>query len=249
MASSCDHRVRLYPGGGVMKSARVTTLIGMAAAIMVLGALPASSHSDSKYLPGQWQVSSETYHFTTSVPDDYKAPLTDALAPWNNLPDSNFDFAHGVDVPNFPYSGCNKAGTPAKKSAIHVGPIDGGKVQNMMTANTVARVTLCYVNTFSSSRIVSSNMQIDEDDSFHTGTGSPGLFDPGIDLQSVATHEWGHMFGFNGPWDSGHFSQHAAICDKNRGDLHTMCPHLPGNRDTRFRTLESHDAHVIQNGY
>lgn len=232
-----------------MRSVRLLTLVGLATGIILIGAAPASSHSDSKYLPGQWQVSTETYHFTTSVPDEYEAPLADALAPWNNLPNSNFSFAHGIDVGNFSYSGCNKAGTPPKRSAIHVGPIDGGKTENLFSGNTLARVTLCYVNTVSSSKIVSANMQIDEADNFHTGAGSPGFFDPEIDLQSVATHEWGHMFGFNGPWDRGHFSQHAPICNRSRGDLHTMCPHLPANKDTRFRTLETHDAHTIQNGY
>ena len=98
--------------------------------------------------------------------------------------------------------------------------------------STIASTTSCWVNGV---RTMFS-ITFDFSESWYTGTSTtPGTQ---YDLLGVATHEFGHAYGF-----SGHFSELDDQCDYNSTRA-TMCyGSNPG--DDYKRTLEAHDIHTV----
>jgi hypothetical protein len=87
-------------------------------------------------------------------------------------------------------------------------------------------------------------MRFDSADPFYTGTGTPG--EKQIDLQSIATHEWGHATGWGSSGGTNHFPEGWDVCTMS--PKHTMCPSIPEGKDY-WRTLEEHDRDTFNNVY
>lgn len=135
----------------------------------------------------------------------------------------------------------------AGTNGVHVRDMDG---QNGALAVTVT----C----FTSSGIYSSNITFDPAEDWYTGTGSPaagvqiggecfiGLCE--LIFGSVASHEWGHATGFNGPFADGHFDPNDSALCSDGPQKETMCPSLRKG-DTNARPLHTHDKHTFQGAY
>jgi hypothetical protein len=73
-----------------------------------------------------------------------------------------------------------------------------------------------------------------------------------VDLESIASHEFGHATGRvrGGDGDLGHFTQanNGAICNSNADEHHTMC--RSGVAGTTYdRTLNTHDKDTFESAY
>lgn len=223
-------------------------LAAMAVAMLVAGfAVRADAHSAADYYPRRWQRQlNQDWAFTASFPTGAKRDrVRNGIAQWNNLGEpqqwrevsQRTDYNPDVCPPTY---GMN---------SIHWRNIPDDSV------GALAYVQRC---TFSgSTEIYSANMVFDSSRSWYDGTGdAPDGFanqicslPPGCenDFWSVASHEWGHMTGFSGPFHNGHFNNSETICAGNDGQ-HTMCPAIEIGTE-RMRTLEDHDRHTFQNSY
>lgn len=64
-----------------------------------------------------------------------------------------------------------------------------------------------------------------------------------VDLEAVATHEFGHATGF---FD--HFNDGSDECP-NGPAMHTMCRSYRLDAQAAWRSLEGHDIHTLLNTY
>ncbi len=82
---------------------------------------------------------------------------------------------------------------------------------------------------------------------WHTST-STSVPSGSWDLQSIATHELGHAFGWGPHWDDGGFPYDPSQCPSIGSSSATMCKLYETGR-YYFRTLRPHDKDTAQNGY
>ncbi|HEX7166480.1 MAG TPA: hypothetical protein VF230_05815 [Acidimicrobiales bacterium] len=223
---------------------RAKVVAALAALALVAGAGPAWSHGQADYYPNRWTNLTPQWFFDDDFPDGNKrARVRDGLAQWNgrNLP---LQFAEvGEREAGFdPATDC-----PAPGNAMFWQDIPDGM-------GALAITWTCA----GGGEIVNSSIVFDSSRSWYDGVGdaADGFLNqicslpPGCenDLWSVASHEWGHMTGFSGPFEDGHFDPNADICQSDPGPQHTMCPFLEIGTE-RLRTLEVHDIHTFEGSY
>ncbi|HEX2039243.1 MAG TPA: hypothetical protein VHF47_05860 [Acidimicrobiales bacterium] len=97
-------------------------------------------------------------------------------------------------------------------------------------------------------RLLNAFMYLREHGNWYTGDSGTVPWDK-WDLESAATHEWGHVAGFHGPWARGHLNPESAACTWNTSTpYHTMCPGGP-NGSNYGRTLEDLEIWQYERAY
>jgi len=138
-----------------------------------------------------------------------------------------FDQAPEIDNPG---NNCESVSL-SDVGAVHYKDIDGGGGTLGVTSTCALQSAPNTLRTF--------KMNLDDSENWYTGTGSP----PGnqIDVQSVATHEFGHAAGAQ------HFPNNNQVCPNN-STMETMCPFYTAGTGW-LASLESHDEHTFSNAY
>jgi hypothetical protein len=96
---------------------------------------------------------------------------------------------------------------------------------------------------------------IDATGNSETGTSSGGISSSELDLEGLATHEFGHVVGgWTESTDEGHFdnSTNPNLCGSgvSDSDKHTMCTNLGSGLESWYkRSLQTHDTHTFQDAY
>ncbi len=213
-------------------------IIGTLLFAMVATMLPAGAHPSSTYYPAIWKRQlNQTWSFTTTFPGGaFRDRVRNGSSEWNAQYEGML-FSEVGQVADYDSLTC-----PATfgKNGVHY-----RSVPEMPGRDSLA-VTLTCVFT-GTTEIANTNITFDSKNLWHTGTGvpAPGL----IDAWSVATHEWGHATGFDGPYENGHFDPYESIC--TAGSPQTMCPFYvpPTLTDPKQRTLAGHDSHTFKGAY
>lgn len=199
-------------------------LAGSVIAAWIMLAAPSDAHTGlyrerwvaNKIVPYGFTPSAAAWKTRVNAGANTWSALGEPMRFTNSLPDFPSNFRPGV---------CSRT---YQRNGIHRKAIDG-------TGGTLARTYLCT----SGGALHSFQLVFDRGDRWYTGTGAPARNQ--ADLQSVATHEFGHATGF-----AGHFSG-SALCS-NDASFHTMCAgHVVGTN--RQRTLEEHDKHTFGAAY
>ena len=230
-----------------LRAAHAVVLAVFVGCLTGLMTAPALGHDGATYFPARWQVDLRPdWSFTSTFPGgDWRARVRDGVTQWN-LAGQPLVWEQIGQRADFNPDVC--PGTAAT-NAVHWRNIPDN-------TGALAYTTMCrYAN--NPQRMWSANIVFDSSRNWYTGTGDApdGLFnnicalppDCQWDAWSVASHEWGHASGFNGPFDSGHFNRNESICESNSSQ-HTMCPSLSIGTE-RMRTLEVHDRHTFDNAY
>lgn len=226
----------------------LTALLSMS----ISSSLNASAHSPvSDWYVAKWPSAdlSVDWRFVSAFPtgSGWRARVKEAASTWNAVSGSSMSFVHNSsDYSSF--SGTSCASTE-QKNGIHWGSIDGA-------GNTYAAVVLCSFYDavgFPGSTTVLHDFQMkfDTAEDWHTTLLAP----TGIDLLSVATHEFGHATGRGrtqltntpGGDGEGHLLNSTSYCDSGSGH-HTMCKGYYPN-SSWDRSLETHDKDTYQDAY
>lgn len=223
---------------------KIAAVLALVLLILTLGTSPASAHTGSTYYPKRWVTKvAQDWFFTATFPTgDWRARVRNGASQWNGV-NQPMKFTEVAQRSNFdPYKCPPTYGT----NGIHWRNYDGRD-------GALAITGMCSTAT----ELYSTNLTFDSSEDWYTGTGdAPDGFQVGtacvvgpckVDAWSVASHEWGHMTGFDGPYDVGHFSRSEAICADDGGQ-HTMCPSIKKGTE-RQRTLETHDRHTFDAAY
>jgi Matrixin len=202
----------------------------------------AHAHLPGNYYPKRWKTDlSQKWWFTSGFTsnDAIRDRVGDGLIQWNRQAQPmSFNYS-GVRSGYDPYVCGYAYGT----NSVFWRTIDG--------SSGALGVTITCAN---SVEIRTSQLVFDKDEEWCTGTGNcyDGVFGTGVganfDLWSIATHEWGHMTGFTGPFANGHFDPDAAICEGTDEAQQTMCPYYQAGSE-RWRTTNTHDEHTFQDAY
>lgn len=193
-----------------------------------------------------------TQGFTTTA--TFRQRIRDGANAWNNPAGGNPQPLQWWENTNT-FNDFDPDTCPDKwyqQNGIHWRVIDGA-------AQTLGYVQACwFTNAGGVAQLLSTNMVIDRQESWYSGTGTPGLTQ--FDLWSVASHERGHMSGsLRGQAPEGDGQGHfleadnticGALAGSNRA---TMCPAILIG-DNQQRDLEGgpnnwHDTHTFQAAY
>lgn len=209
-------------------------MIAMALAAAILGAV-AVAHPAGKWYKFKWAPGDRTQHygFADAVPGgNLRDRVEGGARQWNTLGPNMQARRGGVNV-NFAWNNCSNR--DAGDNSIHWGGIDGGPKPGQF--NIYAQATWC-VYSDNRDRLYTSQIKFDKAENWYKGTGDPG--NNQVDAWAVATHEFGHFFGFKR-----HFKAGSAACGSPK---QTMCQGLPLGAKF-WRSLEEHDRHTFRNAY
>jgi hypothetical protein len=217
----------------LLKASRIFLVTALVAAGMALVAqAPAQAHTwSSHFTNGRWPVNATVnYGVNTGFPTgEWRSRLLDGKNQWNNATNSGEpsfywglqdDINHGTAGNPCGISGWNTA-------AVFWNDLDyiGGSI--------LGATRLCNV----SGTIANFTIEFDNDRSnWYTGTGDNPSSNH--DAWSVATHEFGHAFGF---WE--HITESDGACPDSSSRA-TMCPSIYTGTE-RQRTLIDHDIHTF----
>ena len=218
----------------------IAAIIMLATVVMLPSHLSAHTPSGANYAHA-WQERTINYYLSnvsghpnywSSIPG-LADRIVESMVTWNNAP-ANFHYNNAGVFDNLdPTCGSQAVGV----NGIFWGPIDG-------TGPILGWTVDC---SYESGRLHSTNITIDGQENWYTGTGTPAA--NAFDLRSVATHEFGHGNGmFLAASGANHWNGvSASLCPGNANDQ-TMCAnHAAGT--TFLRTLASHDSHTFTNRY
>ena len=219
-------------------------LLGASAGGAVIGVMTpgvAAAHDASSYFNHRFTDSTVAFYFDASFPANSPFPLRDRVR------EGNFNwYAYPSNRPTMSiYDGSVNYGgwnAPCQQpysvaNGLHWFGLDGAD-------NELARTTVCYD---SAGHIMTgtSHIAFDSGETWWAYDSAPPS-NAYYDLESIATHEFGHALGGWLSDSSGHWKSSSDLCTS--GPIHTMCPVNPkGSAD--WRTPESHDGHTMQAGY
>lgn len=223
-------------------SRRILVIEVIAFAIAVLGVGSASAHSPDSYYKYKWKRDLyQGFRFVSGYPTttSHRSRILDGLHAWNALNQSlKFAPFGEADFSSFdPYNPCAQ---PYGRNGIH------------WKSNSSPGQTWPCV--YSTGEMKNSQMVIDSTPpvAWWTGAGLPPS--NRLDLWSVATHEWGHMFSrmTGGPDGKGHWGETSSLCPTDYGDAvydrHTMCPGISAG-SWNMSYLHDHDIHTFKSAY
>lgn len=184
--------------------------------------------------------------FDTGFPDNAKRDrVRDAANKWDGVPSSSFDYDKVPDVvQNDSQVDCSTEQRGQDDSSVHFDHIDS-------QGDVLAATTPCW-DEDDDTDIEFFQMIVDHDETWYSGNDN--VPDGEWDLQSIATHEFGHaMGGWHPSSPESHFDAqtNAALCTSSASTNHTMC--TPANTGALgqkgWRTLEEHDKDTVDDGY
>lgn len=229
-------------------------------AAMFAGAFVASAHTASTWYGPKWGSNhlNPKWRFANDVPTGtwLRDRIKDGAGHWNYQGQPmSFNFEQNQsDYSAFPFMSCpkNADGTPnAEKDAIHWGYLDGP----LGTAGQAYVCSFANAGGTDSNSIANFQIRFDSGENWYTNdTGTPSCASTSTcqtDLESVATHEFGHATGrVKGGDGFGHFTSgnDGWICNNNADQHHTMCKSGIANT-TYDRTLNTHDKDTFDNAY
>ncbi len=155
----------------------------------------------------KWSGNSATYTYDLSLPSSFQSAVSAAAFTWTNSSSSSWSWTN----------------SPTPGNLVRHGAIDGA-------GNTLAATT----NTYSGSTITKMDMKFDSAESWYTGSGTPSGTQK--DLQSIATHEFGHGLGLS--------HTQSMNCPGNSTNA-TMCAGYTSGT-THLRSLQSDDNSGVQ---
>lgn len=230
-----------------MKRSELAFLIALLMCALVI--TPVAQSHTYIYLPYEWQDTSIVYHFTPTVPTSgyWREAFRNAASRWSNISLSD-GFFFEDDAPDISDDwNCDYSGTNTVKRRA----MDGA-------GDTLGVTKICLVGSSGSAHIVEFKLHIDSAEDWYVKSDTPST-PLKIDLQGVATHEFGHVAGWEGedrePSPGGAFDpiNDPNQCDAVNGDAqgwHTMCYRVfSSNESWRWRSLETHDIHEFTQAY
>jgi hypothetical protein len=221
-----------------MRDRLVPAILGAALALclapMLLPSL-ASAHIPSDFNAVQWASSPSNieWYYDDSVPgpfgSNYKDRLFDGAQKWNDLCCAGgFDYVREGEVSG-DYGTCY---TNVDLVTFH-GSVSGSAVAE--TGACPSSGDFSYV---------AIRFDSNAPDPWYKGADPSGQGGDELDLQSFATHEFGHA---TGTWNENqHFG--SGECPGTASGDETMCPGLDSGHHY-WRTLEWHDEHTFQSNY
>ncbi|CAN5361026.1 hypothetical protein BH20ACT24_BH20ACT24_21820 [soil metagenome] len=214
-----------------MRRWQTIPVCGTLCLIVALQSPSSFGHSATDYYNQTWFDTSVKWAFTVGVPASggFRARVRDGADAWNSLPPAQHFYEVG-EVPSYPpYTPCSNLSY--QENAIHY--------YNMV--ESLGRTYQC----FAGNEMTKFQLAIDVRDNWYLGEPTPPPASDS-DLQSTATHEFGHAGGFRGPFSEGHFKGSGELCTLT--PYHTMCP-FQGPGEGWFRSLEEHDRHTFDDAY
>lgn len=204
---------------------------------IVLLPSPASAHTSSTYITKHWPTNQTvSYGVNTGYPgSDYRSRALDGKNQWNDSTNSgepNFYWSLADDI------SYGDAQTPCGVPNFNTGALFWNNLDYAGTG-VLGITRLCAANP-----IWNFTIEFDSTRSWYAGTADAP--DNRADFWSVATHEFGHAFGFTGG-SGGHFPAGDSIC-ANNSSMATMCPSYYIGTE-RQRTVSTHDIHTLDGGY
>lgn len=206
-------------------------LVFMVPATLLMPISNASSHTWTTYYYHKWLANSDPkYWFNDSLPDsaDFRQRVRDASNSWNAQ--------GGTGAPDFLSQTVTSLG---RDCSVGRNMIEFANLAAGVAADTPS----CWYTT-GLANYYGFSIRFNSDMTWYTGTGTPPAGQ--IDLQSIATHEFGHATGFGSDYAPDHFP--VSECPTSSTTLYTMCPSYP-TATIRWRTLEVHDIHTLEGAY
>lgn len=204
-------------------------VIAMVVSAAVIAPGPAGAHGPGTYFPptfvgdSSWPFGSMNMWFTTTFPNSqtWRDRIQEAHANWpqsTGRPPVYF----GMAGTNWSFQNCQ----PDNVNGVHYWPLN----DPTRAANTYSCTSFGYWST---------QIVINSQRDWNVSNSAPGANQ--VDLESVATHEFGHAYGWHGPhWDQ-------APGSPSCGDVltrETMCSATFVGQ-LRTRTPEIHDVHTM----
>jgi hypothetical protein len=224
----------------------ISFLAGALVGLMTLVVSPqANAHSADEFYDWWWHDSEKPvrWHFDNDFPSagTKRQRVKDAIDTWENAP-GQLGFDRGDDIQG------SSEGCPGDDRSFVGWPIIDG------AGHMVGATRVCHF-TDEPNRAKSFYVLFDRSEDWYDDVSTPPP-PAKLDLQSIATHEFGHATGWGFGSGRPHFGQNLDgttrqpefdnLCvDEPR---HTMCPALLLGY-AYWRTLEDHDKHTFANRY
>jgi matrixin len=196
-----------------------------------LGLGTASGHPVNSYYAEWWQRDlTVNWGFTEGFPNNaFRDRVREAATEWNDENQTMTFHRRTTDYADFDETACPNS---YQKNGIHWHTIDG--------ADGFWAKTFGCVFSSDPSELYSKSVRFDSAEAWYLGTDDPGAWQ--YDALGAATHEFGHVTGFFGPYAIGHFDPDAPIC--TTVPKHTMCPYMASG-EKFMRLLAEHDQEVF----
>jgi len=206
--------------------------VATVAVSLVVPTRSAQAHDAPAWFQARWNSGPVPFVIDGTVPAStaFRDRIREGGTNWPTNTSGRPAISFGSTAGDLPSGACADS-----TSGIHYGYVDG------RASGTVAVTNVCY---YSSSRsIVTADIVFDDREPWFD-SDSTAIPSDRLDLEAVATHEFGHAYG---GWNGSHWGDGGELCGTGL-TRHTMCPSIIRGQSTQ-RSPELHDVHTMKAEY
>lgn len=217
---------------------RVLLAVAIVLSSLLVGAPAADAHLEDDYMPNHWSswpgvIVEYVTTFPANSPYPFRDRVADGAANWSGVANKpSLSYEQSI-FDWYPYEGQLSCGQMTERRVgVHFKPLSG---------STIGYARICHT----AGAVWASQMIIDSDETWWPYNDAP--LSGWLDLESVTTHEWGHVRG-GWVYAAGHWSHGSNGATCNSAPKDTMCPATSAGDDSQ-RTPTALDIHPANEAY